>query len=421
MKKLFRGPRGSRRLALGASVAIVAVCAATGTVLAADPGGWFASNDNPWPYNSPGPNPVLAAVGDISCQPGETPPGESQSQACDQGTASTVRNAAQNATAEQVEAMKPTLVALLGDEQYQNGYYSDFENSFDKYWGAFKFLQRPTPGNHEFYDNHGQAGVRGLGYFDYYNGIQHNADGSQINDTVTTPSAVVTQPAPQPEGQAGEFGQTGNGWYSYNLGAWHLISLNVECAHEPDGCSPTGSWFASETAWLTRDLNADHSPCTLAYWHQPTFSSTASPFTSDSAEGQAADAWWKVLYDHHATLILNGHDHVYSRFAPMDPAGNYDPRNGIREFIVGTGGESLDTLNNDDDTLNDPKATNPPTPNLQASADQYYGVMKLTLKPNGYVWDYQSAMLSPSAPAGTPATYSDTGSGTCNGSQDGQD
>jgi hypothetical protein len=400
-------------MAVVAGVAFVALSAATGTVLA-DPGGWFGSNDNPWPYNSPGPSPVLAAVGDISCQPGETPAGESQSQACDMGTASTVRNAAQNATAEQVEAMKPALVALLGDEQYQNGYYSDFEDSFDKYWGAFKFLQRPTPGNHEFYDNHGQAGVRGLGYFDYYNGIEHNSDGSQINDTITTSLGAVTQPAPQPDGQAGDFGQTGDGWYSYNLGDWHLISLNVECSDEPGGCPPTGtgSWFASETKWLTQDLDQDHSPCTLAYWHQPTFSSTANPFTSDSAEGQAADAWWKVLYAHHATLILNGHDHVYSRFAPMDPAGNYDPRNGIREFIIGTGGESLDTLNDDN-------PQNTPTPNLQASADQYYGVMKLRLKAAGYDWDYESAMLSPTAPAGTPATYSDKGSGTCNGSQEG--
>ena len=116
--------------------------------------------------------------------------------------------------------MKPALVAVLGDEQYQNGYYSDFENSFDKYWGAFKFLQRPAPGNHEFYDNHGQTGVRGLGYFDYYNGLQHNSDGSEIDESVTNPTThvVVSQPAPQQEGQAGDFGQTGNGWYSYNLG-----------------------------------------------------------------------------------------------------------------------------------------------------------------------------------------------------------
>lgn len=405
MRKLWMGRRMSRRVALVTCIAIVAVIAGAGTVLA-DPGGWFSNNDNAWPYSSQGRDPVLAAVGDISCQPGSPQEGEKPSDVCDQGVGSTVRDAAQNATAEQVEGMKPALVAVLGDEQYQNGYYSDFENSFDKYWGAFKFLQRPAPGNHEFYDNHGQTGVRGLGYFDYYNGLTHNAaTGSEIDTTVTNPTTghVVTQPVPQEEGQAGQFGSTGNGWYSYNLGAWHLISLNVECADEPGGCTPTGSWFQSETNWLAQDLRQERSPCTVAYWHQPTFSSTASPTTSDSAEGQAADTWWKLLYEHHATLILNGHDHVYSRFAPMDPSGNYDPRNGIREFIIGTGGESLDTVI-------------PSTPNLQAWADQYYGVMKLTLSPRGYEWNYQSALESPTAPAGTPATYSDSGSGRCNGS-----
>ena len=145
---------------------------------------------------------------------------------------------------------------------------------------------------------------------------------------------------------------------------------------------PHGAWFSSETAWLAKDLAHNHAQCTLAYWHQPTFSSTASPSTSDSEEGEAADAWWRLLYAHHATLILNGHDHVYSRFAPMNPAGNYDPHHGIREFIVGTGGESLDEVL-------------PGTPNLEAWSDQYYGAMKLALKPNGYAWDYQSAMESP--------------------------
>ncbi len=406
MRKLLKGLPTmwrSRRVALITLLAILAVAVAAGTVLA-DP---FGGNDNPWPYNAPDRAPVLAAVGDISCQPGTPQEAEKKTDTCDQGSMSTVRDAAQNATAEQVEAMKPALVAVLGDEQYQNGYYSDFENSFDKYWGAFKFLQRPAPGNHEFYDNHGQTGVRGLGYFDYYNGLQHNADGSEIDQTVTNPTTgfVATQPTPQQNGQAGAFGQTGNGWYSYNLGDWHLISLNVECADEPGGCSPSGSWFASETKWLAQDLNDNNSQCTLAYWHQPTFSSTFNPTTGDSAEGQAAAAWWKLLYQHHATLILNGHDHVYSRFAPMDPSGNSDPRNGIREFIIGTGGESLDTVL-------------PATPNLQAYADQYYGVMKLTLEHNGYDWDYQSAMESPTAPAGTPPTYSDTGSASCNsGSQ----
>jgi acid phosphatase type 7 len=404
MRKLGSRLRASRRIAVVGSLAAVIAIAAAGTVLA-DPNGWFGTgNDNPWPYSSPGRAPVLAAVGDISCQPGGPEEGEKPTDTCDQGSGSTVRDAAQNATADQVEAMKPALVAVLCDEQYQNGYYSDFENSFDKYWGAFKFLQRPSPGNHEFYDNHGQTGVRGLGYFDYYNGLQHNASGSEVDDTVTNPTTgvVVSQPAPQQEGQAGQFGQTGNGWYSYNLGDWHLISLNIECADEPGGCTPTGSWFASETKWLAQDLNEDHSRCTLAYWHQPTFSSTATPFTSDSAEGQTADSWWKLLYTHHAALILNGHDHVYSRFAPMDPAGNYDPRHGIREFIIGTGGESLDTVV-------------PSTPNLQAWTDQYYGVMKFRLLPGGYTWDYESALESPAAPAGTPPTYSDKGAGTCNG------
>lgn len=392
-----------RRPALFAGLVALVVLAVAGTVIADTGGG---SNDNAWPYNSSGPSPVLAAVGDISCQPGSPEEGEKKTDTCDQGSGSTERDAAQTATAEQVEAMKPALVAILGDEQYQNGYYSDFEGSFEKYWGASKFLQRPAPGNHEFYDNHGQTGVRGLGYFDYYNGIRHDQEGKELTDTVTNPKTGVTvsQPAPQPNGQAGEFGQTGNGWYSYNLGSWHLISLNIECADEPGGCSSSGSWFSGETKWLEHDLNVDHSQCTLAYWHQPTFSSTASPSTSDSTEGETADTWWKLLYAHHATLVLNGHDHVYSRFAPMDPAGNYDPRHGIREFIVGTGGESLDTVN-------------PSTPNLQAWADQYYGVMKFTLKPEGYAWNYQSAMESPSAPTGTPATYSDTGSGRCNSSQ----
>ncbi|MEA2198489.1 MAG: acid phosphatase type 7 [Solirubrobacteraceae bacterium] len=398
MRKLGVGFRMSRRMAVITAGALIVLAAGAGTVLA-DPAGWFGPTDNPWPYNSAGPAPILAAVGDISCQAGAPQGTEKATDVCTGGSTPTTRNAAQNATAQQIEAMSPALVAILGDEQYQNGYYQDFESSFDKYWGAFKFLQRPAPGNHEFYDNHGQPGVRGYGYFDYYNGIQHSADGSELDTAV---SSTVTQPTPQQYGQAGPFGTTGNGWYSYNLGDWHLISLNAECNKEPGGCSPTGSWFASETAWLAQDLNQNHSRCTVAYWHQPTFSSTASPSTSDSAEGQAADTWWQLLYRHHATLVLNGHDHVYSRFAPMDPAGNYDPKNGIREFIVGTGGESLDTVT-------------PSTPNLQAWSDQYYGDIKLTLKPDGYNWDFESALLNPAAPAGTPSTYSDSGSGKCNG------
>jgi hypothetical protein len=104
-------------------------------------------------------------------------------------------------------------------------------------------------------------------------------------------------------------------------------------------------------------------------------------------------------------VVLNGHDHVYARFAPMDPLGNADPRHGMREFVIETGGEGLDTVV-------------PSTPNLQAWADQYYDTMKLTLSPGSYRWDYASALESPTAPTGAPASYSDAGSASCHSGGD---
>ena len=177
------------------------------------------------------------------------------------------------------------------------------------------------------------------------------------------------------------------------------------CAVEPGGCSPTGSWFAGETKWLAQDLAQDHASCTMAYWHQPTFN--ASEGGPSSTEGLTAGAWWQLLYRHGADVILNGHDHVYARFDPMNPAGQPDSKKGIREFIIGTGGESLDTLS---------PTTSKPDP--VASTDQFYGVMKFTLNDNSYSWDFESALKNPSAPAGTPSSYSDTGSATCHGSGD---
>jgi len=430
------------------------------------------NSNNTWPYATGGRSaPVLAVVGDVACQPGETEPaGEKAGESCITPKApytSTSLWQSQEATANQIEAMHPAAVALLGDLQYQVGQYSDFEGSFDLTYGAFKFLQRPAPGNHEFYDEHGATGVAGYGYFSYFNGFQIDATGAPLTATITDPCPPglvwtdpnppnpasapaspcgypgVTNPNPQPvpraDGQAGHFEEPPNGvgvgvadgWYSYDLGTWHLISLNIECSTQPGGCSNTGAWFAAELAWLQKDLEANHSECTLAYWHQPTFSAT----NGITQEGATAQAFWQLLYNYGADLVLNGHDHLYARYRPLDPSGNYDPKNGIREFTVGTGGETLDPIVVTTVTSAQATSANPETnqedpsgnvkfnaQNLQAYTGYYWGAMALTLNPNGYAWDYESALAGPAAlvngptfPAPTAKGYSDKGFGACHG------
>ncbi|HEY2534711.1 MAG TPA: hypothetical protein VGJ20_43525, partial [Xanthobacteraceae bacterium] len=238
--------------------------------------GDHSRNDNVWPYATTHRSPVLAVVGDVACQPGEEEPAEKPGENCSGDTAQNLL-ASQAATAKQIETMKPDLIALVGDEQYQVGQYSDFENSYESSYGAFKFITRPAPGNHEFYTEHGAVGVAGYGYFSYFNGVQHNADGTVMTATIANnpeTAGTFTQPVPYSDGQAGHFEQSGglgntvpaggpvgvgDGWYSYNLGAWHLISLNIECETQPGGCSNTGAWLAAELAWLKKDLEENHS------------------------------------------------------------------------------------------------------------------------------------------------------------------
>ena len=213
----------------------------------------------------------------------------------------------------------------------------------------------------------------------------------------------------------------GDGWYSYNLGSWHLISLNIECETQPGGCSNSGTWFAAELEWLKKDLEENHSACTLAYWHQPVFSPTNGIAVP---EGPTAVAFWQLLYQYHADLVLNGHDHLYARYRPLDPSGNFDPRKGLREFVVGTGGETLDTVvtttvtsGTAETNMEDPLGrTNFNALNIENSTGFYWGVMGLTLNRNGYAWDFESALKSPLAGAPSSPTFSDKGIGTCHGS-----
>jgi len=395
------------------------------------------SSNNTWPHATTGRSPVLAVVGDIACQPDDdfvTGGGEAAHETCETPKAPYTPTSlwqSQEATANQIEAMKPDAVALLGDLQYQVGQYQDFKQSFDLTYGAFKFLHRPAPGNHEFYDEHSATGVAGYGYFSYYNGFQTNPDGSIPTTIVPDPCPManaaacnfpgLTTPNPQPipraDGQAGHFvlgpngGQNGTGvaegWYSYNLGAWHLISLNIECSTQPGGCSDNGAWLGAELAWLKKDLEENRSGCTLAYWHQPSY----SPADSLTPEGTTALAFWKLLYEFDADLILNGHDHLYARYRPLDASGKSDPRKGIREFVVGSGGETLDTVVASTAAGSDAGAIFNAA-NLEASTGNFWGVMALTLDPNGYRWDYESALELPGAPAGT---FSDKGAAACHG------
>jgi Calcineurin-like phosphoesterase len=381
-------------LAFGAAVML-----APSAPTLADPPFWD-NDDHPF---------VLAVVGDIACQPTGPVEKEPQKEVCDMtGQGSTILWQSQTATANQIEAMKPDRVLILGDEQYQVGRYTDFTGSFDHTYGAFKWLHRPAPGNHEFYSEHGESGVHGYGYFSYYNGYQVDpTTGNPVTTSVVAGDggAPVVQPVPLPDGQAGQFGTNGDGWYSFDLGDWHIISLNIECNVQPGGCSPTGAWLAAETQWLANDLAHNHARCTLAYWHQPTFSAADTAVAgskSTTAEGTAADTWWKLLYANGADVVLNGHDHLYARFIPLDPNANPDPRRGIREFIVGTGGETLDQ----------------PVPNatsqyIATATGYYWGVMKLTLHQDGYEWDYESAMKDPGSPPAAPANFSDAGKDHC--------
>ena len=241
-----------------------------------------------------------------------------------------------SATAALLDSLQPTAVLTAGDNAYNEGSPAQYSEYYDPTWGRHKELTFPTPGNHE-YLTEGASG-----YFRYF--------GSRAGD-----------PA--------------KGWYSYDLGSWHLISLNSELAH---------SASSEQVAWLRSDLAASGAKCVLAYWHKPRFSAGTY---SDRSEFQP---FWDVLYGGGAEIVVNGHDHNYQRFFPMTPGGARDDAHGIREFIVGTGGRSHYGLRADS--------------RREAGDATTYGVLKLKLGQSGYEW-----MFVPEA----GKTFRDSGSANC--------
>jgi len=230
------------------------------------------------------------------------------------------------ATAALVRSIGGT-VFTVGDNAYEDGTAQQFKSCYGPTWGRFKGRTRPAIGNHE-YQSKGAAG-----YWDYF-------------------------------GSAA--GPKGKGWYSYDAGSWHVVVLNANC--DKVGCGK-GS---EQERWLRADLAGHDNQCTLAYWHQ-------ARFVSDKTHGNHAEVgpFWEALYDYGAELVLSGHAHVYERFAPQTPAAKADPDHGIREIIVGTGGESHYRFGS-------------PHPNSQVRNANTFGVLKLTLNPGSYDWQFIS-------------------------------
>jgi hypothetical protein len=276
----------------------------------------------------------IAAAGDIACDPAE--PNFNGGQ----GTATACR---QFAVSSAILAGGYDAVLPLGDEQYNAGSASAFAASYQPSWGRFDSIAHPVVGNHEY--GRPAAGP----YFQYF---------------------------------GASAGTPGEGWYSYDLGSWHFIALNANCARITGGCG-AGS---PEELWLRADLAAHPVGCTLAYWHQPLFT------TGQEAPTPEVRTFWDDLSAAGAEIVLNGHEHVYERFAPQTPAGQRDDADGIREFVVGTGGENHMTFH----------AT--PAANSELRDNSTFGFLELTLSSGAYAWRFQ-----PDPPGG----FSDSGTGTC--------
>jgi hypothetical protein len=234
----------------------------------------------------------------------------------------------------------PATIAGLGDLAYPRGSADDFAYCYDPSWGPFRSTTRPAVGNHEY------ATPGAAAYFDYFGAAA---------------------------------GARGAGYYSYELGSWHVVVLNSNCRFV--SCN-AGSL---QETWLRNDLALHRTRCTLAYFHHPLFSSTLGTATL------GVQPLWRALYDAGADLVLNGHAHNYQRFAPQTPAGAADPARGIREFVVGTGGASHHLVG-------------PPIPNQETIDGVTFGVLRLTLLDSGYLWRFVPR---------SGGLFADAGAGAC--------
>jgi acid phosphatase type 7 len=255
----------------------------------------------------------IMAAGDFICDSLTT-----SSTACQQMAASQV-----------VVDQRPDAALILGDLCHTPS-ANCFDNYYAPSWGRLFPISHPITGNHEY------LVANAIYYFDYWNGVG-NADG----------------PA----------GNRSQGYYSYDIGSWHIIALNSQCS-QAGGCNAGSPQYI----WLQQDLQNHANLCTLAYYHIPVFS-------SGGRANNNMKQIYTLLYNNNVEIVLNGHDHIYERFAPQDPNGLADPLRGIREFIVGTGGANHTSIA----TIQ---------PNSEVRNVDTFGALKLTLHPAGYDWQF---------------------------------
>ena len=303
------------------------VCAAASTV------GLVASV----PRAAAATDPVVAAAGDIAC----APPGTRTASKCHQA-----------ATADLLAGADAVLP--IGDEQYNCGQLSAFNQVYDASWGQYKSVSNPAVGDNEYAGN-GCSTPGASGYFTYF------------GDRAT----------PQEPGCTASC----KGYYSYDVGAWHVVALNSECTQPGvGGCSAS----SPQVQWLKADLAAHPNTCTLAYFHRPYFSDKGGTVAK-------VKQLFTALYNGGADVLLVGHQHIYERFRPQSPSGAA-ATNGVRQFIVGTGGRSQTT------------PASPPPAGSEKQNSGTFGVLKLTLHPTSY--DFQ---FVPEA----GKTFTDTGTQAC--------
>ncbi|MEO8256051.1 MAG: metallophosphoesterase [Acidobacteriota bacterium] len=226
-------------------------------------------------------------------------------------------------------------VFTTGDNAYMRGTADEFRNCYEPTWGRHRARTRPVPGNHEY-----ETG--GAGYYAFF---------------------------------GDRAGPGGAGYYSYGVGPWRVIALNSEISSVPG---------SAQMEWLREELVSPRSLCTAVYWHRPLFTSGPNGDNPDLRNV------WRTLYEANVDLVINGHDHIYERFAPQDPDGRPDFQRGIRQFIVGTGGATLYQF-----------------PQVRANSEaraSVWGVAVFTLSSGGYQWEFVPV---------EGAGFRDSGAGVC--------